>query len=338
MASSQKTIDDFNELHQRHALVHVVRAAVDLGIFGVLSSGQQTAEQLAERLHLKLSPLKRLMNVLVQTELIEQYGDDYALSTLARLIPESQLDFGDQFWQKLAEHIRTEKEEPVPLSPPTARLSGKQEENYLHQKWSEEWLLTPIAMDAIEILDIGRSRRGLRVLEIGASSAVFSATLAHRDPDSVINLLDTRAGLARSRLTISSIGLERQSEWIEVDCLTELEKTAALKDQLFDLVILAGVIHRFSVEDCQRLLKQTWELLKPGRELAIVDVFPGQSKGDRARAIFELELGLRIQSGRLYQPSELKQMLQDSGFENLQYAHLPSAPHYWGLLLAQKRD
>jgi 2-polyprenyl-3-methyl-5-hydroxy-6-metoxy-1,4-benzoquinol methylase len=338
MASSQKTIDDFNELQQRHALVHAIRAAVELGIFRSLSSGQQTVEQLAERLQLQKKPLERLMNVLVQTELIEQYDEDYALSTLARLIPESQFDFGDRYWQNLTEQIRLKNEGDAASAANQARPMAAIEEDYLHQKWTEEWLLTPVAMDAVQILDIGKSRRGLRVLEIGASSAVFSATLAHRDPDSVINLLDTAKGLARSRQTIASIGLERQSEWIEVDRLTELTKVAALQDQSFDLVILAGVIHRLAAEDCQKLLAQTWTLVKPGRELAIVDIFPGQAKGDRARAIFELELGLRTQSGRLYPPPQLQRILREIGFENLQYAHLPSPPHYWGLLLAQKTN
>lgn len=336
MTGSQKTIEDFIELHQRNALVHIVRAAVELGIFRALMAGQLTAEQLAQGLQLQLEPLKRLMNVLVQTELVEQYGDDYALSTLARLIPESHLDFGEKYWQKLVDHLRTEKQDQRELRFEKSTGSIQQEENYLQQKRSEEWLSTPVAMDAMEILDIGRSRRGLRVLEIGASSAVFSATLAHRDPDSVINLLDTKAGLERSRQTISSIGLERQSEWIEVERLTELNKVVALKEQLFGLVILAGVIHRLAADDCERLLRQIFELLHPGRELAIVDIFPGQPKGDRARAIFELELGLRTKAGQLYPPAQLKQMLQEIGFENLQYAHLPSAPHYWGLLLAQK--
>ena len=51
--------------------------------------------------------------------------------------------------------------------------------------------------------------------------------------------------------------------------------------------------------------------------------------------IFELELGLRTAAGQLlHDPEQLKTMLAEAGFHNIQYAHLPSAPYYLGLMLA----
>jgi hypothetical protein len=348
MNGSKKTILDFLEIHQRNALVHAVRAAVSLGLVDALESGQKTAAQLAEALQFQIEPLKKLLNVLVQTELIEQYDDDFALSTLARLIPKAYLDFGDRYWEKLSSHIRGESLDEASGTWKTSSSSDRlltleaqrkdEAEDYQIQKGAEDWILTPVAMDAVQVLDIGQSRRGLRVLEIGANSAVFSATLAHHDPDSVINLADTPQGLARSRRTIQSIGLERQCEFIELPHLFDLEGSAELKGQSFDLVVLHGVLHRHSQEDGRQLLLQTRRLVKSGCDLAILDVFPGQTRGDRGRAIFELELGLRTHSGKLVNPNELKQMLQEIGFRNLQYAHLPSPPYFWGLLVAQTSD
>ena len=72
-----------------------------------MSAGQKTIRQLASELDLQPEPLARLMKVLVETELVEQYGGDFALSTIARLIPAPFLDFGDDYWKHLSQHVRT---------------------------------------------------------------------------------------------------------------------------------------------------------------------------------------------------------------------------------------
>ena len=57
----------------------------------------------------------------------------------------------------------------------------------------------------------------LRILEIACGSAVFALTFAHRDPDSVANLLDDPEGLPLARQTVESVGLDRQVVMIETE-------------------------------------------------------------------------------------------------------------------------
>jgi cyclopropane fatty-acyl-phospholipid synthase-like methyltransferase len=331
MSSAQiKTLEDFIQLQNRNALSHAIRASVELGVFGALAAGQKTTQQLASELDLQPEPLARMMKVLVETELVEQYGDDYALSTIARLIPEPFLDFGDEYWKHLAQHVRTG------VSLANYEALPHQDNDYFINKASEEWTLTPAALDAAQVLDVGKSRRGLRILEVGCGSAVFGVTLVHRDPDSVLNLLDDAAGLERARKTVASLNLERQVEFIESDNWLDLTAVPELQGQTFDLILLAGILHRLSHDASKSLLHQLHELIKPDRELVIIDVFPGQQSGETQRAVFELELGLRTTSGCLHDPEQLKALLQEAGFHNIQYAHLPSAPNYLGLTLAER--
>ncbi len=331
MSTSQlKTLDDFVRLKNRNALSNVIRTAVDLGIIEALDSGQKTVDQLAAELDLNQEPLARLMNVLAMTELVEQYGDDFALATIGKLIPKDFLDFGDHHWQQLSKHVR----DGVPL--PAADALPHQDRDYRINKASEEWTLTPVALDAAEALDVGKSRRGLRILEIACGSAVFALTFAHRDPDSVANLLDDPEGLPLARQTVESIGLDRQVVMIETEDPFDLANIPALQEQTFDLVLLVGVLHRLNSDECADLLHKVQPLVKPERELAIVDIFPGQENGEMNRAIFELELGLRTSAGQLHDPQTLEAALKSAGFGYVQYAHLPSAPHYWGLMLAQR--
>jgi len=270
MSTSQiKALEDFIQLQNRNAMCHAIRAGVDVGIVKALSDGQKTVTELAEALNLKPEPLARLMNVLAKTELVEQYDQYFALSTIARLIPEAFLDFGDAHWQRLAEHVKTGVALPDDPSQHATQL------DYLINKATEEWTLTPAAIDAAQVLDIGKSRRGLRILEVECGSAVFGVTLAHRDPDSALNLVDTAENLERAKTTVQSVGLQRV-QMIEVQDFDNLASTPQLNGQLFDLVVIAGLVHRRSQHEATDLLQQLKQLVKPDRELALIDIFPGQ--------------------------------------------------------------
>ena len=264
------------------------------------------------------------------TELIEKYGDDYALSRIAQLIPEKYLDFGNEHWQHLAFHIRTGA--PLPICD-EIELTDL---DYTVNKASEEWMQTPAALAMAQALDLGKTRRGLRILEISCGSAVFGATLAHSDPDSTIILVDDQVNLNRAKTTVDSIGLDHRATYIAADSLDQIDEISELKGETFDLVLIANNLHRKTGGECERLFKQLYPLIKPGRELAIVDVFPGQEKGDLHRAIFDLELNLRTARGRLHDPRLLEGSLKESGFDDVQFAHLPTSPFYWGLILAQR--
>ena len=329
-SSQQKTLEDFVDLQNRNALSHAIRAAVELGVIEALRGGQKTAEQLATELKVNPDAFKRLLDVVVGSELIEKYGADYALSPIARLIPDRFFDFGDEHWKHLTFFVKTGAPLPICDEIPLTDL------DYVVNKASQEWMLTPTALIAAKVLDMGKSRRAARILEIGCGSAVFSATLAHSDPNSVISLVDRAIGLERAKQTIESIGLERKVTYIEADSIDSLDTVPELKGETFDLVVIAGQIHRMTSGECQRLFSQVYPLVKPDREFAIIDVFPGQENGDLQRSIFELELSLRTSRGRLHDPLTIEKSLKESGFDQIQFAHLPAAPYYWGLVLAQR--
>ena len=327
----QKTLEDFIELQNRNALTHAIRAAVELGVIGALREGQRTAEQLATELEVYPEALKRLLDVVLGSRLIEKYGDDYALAPIARLIPDRFYDFGDEHWKHLTLSVKTGAPLPICDEVPLTDL------DYIVNKASEEWTLTPTALTVAKALDMGKTRRAARILEIGCGSAIFSATLAHSDPDSVISLLDNPIGLKRAQQTVESIGLGHKVSYIEANSIDSLDTIPQLEGETFDLVIAAGKIHRMTAGECERLFAQVFDLVKPDREFAVIDVFPGQEKGDLQRSIFALELGLRTSRGRLHDPMRLEESLKKVGFDQIQFAHLPAPPYYWGLVLAQRR-
>ncbi len=331
MSTSQiKTIGDTARLYTRNAVSHAIRTAVELGIVRALQAGQKTVSDLAAECQLAEEPLEKLMSLLATTELIEQYKNYFALSASAQLIPELYLDFGDRYWKQLAAYVRTGNARTENALGTDTRI-----DDYLMEVWSREWMLTPAAIDLTSLLDIGKSRRALRVLDLGCGSAVFSAALIHQDPNSTAMLVDTEAGLARARTTIDSIGIHNKIDWVAAGDIFNVTQINELADQKFDLILLAGVIHRISSETLEVLLTRLSRMLTANAELAIVDMFPGQPAGVKELSVAELELSLRSEQGQLHNPAELQALLKRAGYGNIQFAHLPSPPYIWGLVLAQ---
>ena len=161
------------------------------------------------------------------------------------------------------------------------------------QQASEEWMLTPTALVVARALDIGRSRKGLNILELGCGSAVFGATLAHADPTSTLTLVDTKPEIARAKVTCESVqilsrtALIEAEQWRNVEVI-DLSDTPADDDSpmvaqpTFDLVIVHKKIHLEPLKETTALMKKLGALLlKRGGELAIIDIFLGQQEGRR---------------------------------------------------------
>ena len=72
--------------------------------------------------------------------------------------------------------------------------------------------------------------------------------------------------------------------------------------------------------------------------MAIVDIFPGQEKGELSRVVSELELALRTDGQAMHTPALLQEKLTQTGFEDIQFAHLPAPPQLYGILVAKKGE
>lgn len=319
-----KILADYVSLLNQNAKNHVIRTANRLKILDTLRAGQKSAAELSKELSLDLTAVNLFMDVLCQTELVDQYGDDFALTAVGKLIPPDMMGLGDQYWARMEQFIRTGKSLAGDDDAPDTQA------DYLQSAAAQEWMCTPAALDMALVLDIGAQRKGLRILEVGCSTGVFGLTLLHQDETSTITFLDDALGLARAKETVESLGLNERVTFVEGDYLKpELSEP-------YDLILATGIIHRHSFETCRGLLKQLSGCLKPGGELAIVDMFPGRDAGDTFRVINALQIQLRTVEGQLHSPKELQAALKDSGFGDVQYAHLPSPPRIWGLFIAKK--
>ncbi len=328
MSNSQlKTVKDFVKLQHDLAAYHVAKTAGKLGILAALDSGQKTTAELAQQLALHPDATEMLMYALCESGLVEHYGDLFALSPAARMFAD-KITLEDEYWRRLEDFVRTGSVARVIATGQSDEIPA--DDVILLQRHA--WMQTPAAMDAAEVLDVGRSRRGLRILELGGGQSIFSAALAHRDPDSRVAILDGPVALVGARETVASVGLDNQFDFVEGDW-----RRPELGGSDFDLVIIAGRMHGLASADCERLIASVVNsLLAPTGEFVVIDIFRGQPDGSRSIAFYELELGMSDRPGPMHRPQSIRTWLQEAGLTQVRYAHLPSPPHVWGLILAQR--
>lgn len=326
MTNSQiKAVTDYVAVQNRNALSYAIRTAVALGVFEALEDGQKDAAQIAKLTGADARALPLLLDVLLNTELLEKYGDLYALSAVARLVPNQLMDFGDLYWCHLENFMRSG------VSLPGNDNLAHTEADFLKGSAASEWMMTPAALDAAQVLDMGKTRRSLRILEIGGGSAILGSTLIHSDPESRLVILDSASALRRAEKTLESIGAVDRVEMVEGDYVD-----FQLDHQPFDMVLATGLIHRHSEEQCKQIFKNAHRHIKPAGELVVVDIFPGQDDGELTRSVRALEIVLRTDHGTLHDPAQFQHNLIMNGFEQIRFAHLPAPPHIWGLILAQR--
>lgn len=332
MSDSQiRTIERFFEMISQPAQTAALNTALRLGIVDALEHGQKTATELAEQCSINLQGAEALLQILVSTGMVEQFEDYFALSQASRLTSRKLWAIMFDQWTGLESALQLEPDHQDEPEYERQRLDQIRRDQFHIIHSQIQWASTGVALKATEALGIGTERRSLNILDLGCGSAIFSMAIAHRDPQATVQLVDDEGGLARARATVNSL---------EMDGRVQMSESSELvfpgNNDTFDLVVIADQIHIWPEELRQRLLATAIRTLKPGGEVAIIDIFPGQPQGRTNCNLFELQL-LTGTGNNTIKLEQLKQQLESAGFVNIQYTDLPVAPHTHGLVLAAKK-
>lgn len=326
MSAQDRTLDRYQELMQINAASHVLRSAREAGLFAELREGQRTIGQLVQMLGLERETLELLIECLVSMNVIERYGDDHALAPVMRLLCEHDADLGDASWLRLAVDLKSKNASP-------------RDADYLDSIAATQWIHTPAAMQASEILDIGGSEdavsptneKPLKILDLGCGSAVWSCAMGYRDKTARIVAVDNEAALAAAQRTADSIELGNRFLPVIGDPLS-----VELPAEEFDLVLIAQRLHSSSKEAAPGLLNQAFKSLVSGGRLVIVDLFRGPTKPRLAETIEALRLHIETDQGRMKTIKESQEELEKLGLTSPQFTFIAASRINLGMMVARK--
>ncbi len=318
----RRTLAQYQSLMQVNASSHLIRVARETGLIDQLRDGQRTADQLAESLEWSRHSSSLLIDALMTIGLIEKYGEDYALSRAGHLLCQYDEDLGDATWNRLAKVIRGD--EP---------RSSHDDRKHFDSLAATQWSHTAAAMQAAEVLDIGEGGEfsGLKILDLGSGSGVWSCAIAHRDPESSVTAVDNEAALAAALATAQSIGLGERFEMIQGDPMD-----VSIPDGTYDLVLVAQRISCMDVEAGKKLLAKAVASAKPGGRIVVIDPFRGPAKPNLAECIEALRIDMGTVGGRMRSLEEAQADMQDAGLLRIQFTFLAASLVNLGLAVGNK--
>lgn len=328
MTVQDRTLDRYQELMQINAAGHVLRSAREVGLFAELAKGQRTIEQLTETLGLASETTSLILDCLVSMNVIERYGDDHALSPVMRLLCEHDGDLGDAGWLRLVGKLQREGLSSV-------------DDAYFDSIAATQWIHTPAAMQAAEILDIGGETAELeantdvpplKILDLGCGSAVWSCAMAYRDPRARVVAVDNEAALVAAEQTARAIELGPRFLPLIGD-----PATVELPAGEFDVAIIAQRLHSSSLELSDRLLQQAVNSLAIGGRLVIIDLFRGPAKPRLSETIEALRLHLATEHGRMRSIKETEEILGRVGLGAIQFTFIAASRINLGMMVARKQ-
>ncbi len=299
--------------------------AVQLRFFDVLSSGPLTGADVAQQCQTSPRGTQRLLDALCSLEFLRKEGGRYALvPEAASFLVRSSPSFVGSFirhnvhtllpaWQQLETVVRTGK--------PAKTLDRQQEGGaFFHEFAPALFALSQSAARALaEAILRERGSGPMRVLDIGAGSAVFGIALATANPKARVTATDWREVLDVAR--------DFARDWDVLDRFSFVDGDLFESDfgSGFDVATLGNILHMEGPERCQTLIRKVYGALAPGGTIAIIEYVPDDDRtGQPMHLIFAVNMLVNTVEGDTYTFREIKQWLLAAGFDNVRRVDTPT--------------
>jgi len=319
MSAQDQTLVQYHELMQINAVSHLLRSASQTGILAQLKSGQKTMEQLCESLSLSPEPTQLLLDALISMGFIQKYGDDHALSPAAGLLCNYDADLGDGRWVQLADAVAGRRE----------RQSADLVHYYEHVA-ATQWIHTPAAMEAAEILNLGGEGEieAPQILDLGCGAGVWSCAMTHRAGQGRVVAVDLPGPLAAAKSMAASINVSERFSTIESDPMGFED----LKPE-YDIVLLAQRLFALGSDEQDRLLKKAVLAVQSGGRLVIIDLFRGPTDPNLTESVEALKLQLDTPAGGMKTLEEAEAQVRAAGMGQIQFSFLPASRVGMGMMV-----
>lgn len=164
---------------------------------------------------------------------------------------------------------------------------------------------------------------GLRILELGAGTAVWSRAIARHRPDAQVCAVDLPPVVATARQAVAADGLLDRYTFHEGDLFTEPWPGGGA----FDLVLVPNLCHLFGPEQNAWLLARAGRVLRVGGRMAVIDLLADEAgSASDAVALYALGLLARTATGQVYSFARYVQWMRDAGLGAIERYELGGRP------------
>jgi 2-polyprenyl-3-methyl-5-hydroxy-6-metoxy-1,4-benzoquinol methylase len=325
MTDKPGAFETYFALMNMNGAARIYRTANELGIFEAVGTGPATASEVAAACGLQEQPLRLLLDGLRSIGTLEKEGNAYSPALVMQFLAGNYRNLGDEYWDYLPRFLET----GVPL----AEMDSVEHsaDQYEKQVAALAWMMTRAAEALATMLGMGSARKSLRILDVGAGSAIWSLTCAKHDAGTTVTASDWPAIVEIAAGFAQQMGLAGRFSAIPGNY-----HEADLGDECYDLAIVANVTHIETPGGNRDLFRRIHSALKPGGEVVVVDVMPATPEGRMPAALYALGLGLRTAEGRVHSVEALQEFLRETSFADPVFQPIPVPPHTMGMIAARK--
>jgi 2-polyprenyl-3-methyl-5-hydroxy-6-metoxy-1,4-benzoquinol methylase len=302
-----------------------IKAALALDVFTTIADGAHTPDAIARQIVASERGIRILCDYLTMMGLLTKTGSGYELTEESRLFlnRKSPVYLGGvtEFlflpdllngFDRLADTIRRGTVSP------DADMVADENPVWVQFARAMQPMMMPAANAIADLLQIA-SAGPVRILDIAAGHGLFGLTLAQRNPQASVVALDWPAVLAVAKENAARMGVADRYETIEGSAF------AADFGGQYDVALVTNFLHHFDMETCASLLRRLAGSLKRGGRVALLEFVPNEDRiSPPLPAAFALTMLANTPSGDAYTASALESMLEQSGFNDVQFHPLPT--------------
>jgi SAM-dependent methyltransferase len=327
------TFDDFRDAITAYRLPRVLIAAIELDIFTAIGIDPWTIPDLAREMKVSERGLAILCRNLAMAGLLKKQGETYRNSRLGatalnahhpayrgdylRLITSHWAD-----WGRLLESVKS----GVPLD------HDKPDEPDYRRRFT--WAMHHRTLETAPKIAAQINLRGARtLLDLGGGPGTYAMAFLAKNPTLHATVCDRPAALDVAKEIASTHKAGARLSYLPLDVMVEdIPGT-------YDVIWCSNVLHIYSPEDNQALLRRALASLNPGGRLLIQDAFLHDRDGlfPEEASLFAVSMLLFTERGNTYSAAETRAWLTDAGFERIKVLRMKKGTEDWedGILEAR---
>jgi SAM-dependent methyltransferase len=284
-------------------------AANELGLFEALADAPATLDALAARTGLTRRAVRISADAMVALGLLEVQDGTYRNGKAAArfLAGPGPVDLRPflRFWDKISYPAWTKLAESLASGPPREIFEL---DDALQQVASAgiEAILAGPATALPRVFDFGPHRR---LLDVGGGTGSWSIAVAQRHEHVTGAILELPSATELARGRVAGAGLGHRITVITGDAM------AGELPGGYDVFLLANLIHYWSAEQNQELLRRVRRAAQPGSALLLADFWTNPAHTEPVQAaLMAGEFAVHLRSGDVYSVDEVRGWLDRTGW------------------------
>jgi len=284
-------------------------AASELGLFEALADSPAGLDALAARTGLTRRAARISADAMVALGLLEANGGTYRNSAVAAAFLAGPGP-GDlrpclRYWDKISYPAWTGLADALAIGPPREIFELSPDLQRVASEGIEAILSAP-ARSLAELFDFGSHKR---LLDIGGGTGSWSIAIARRHAHIEAAVLELAPTTEVTRGRITSAQLADRIDVIEGDAFTT-DLPAG-----YDAFLLANVMHYFTPEQNQDLLRRVRKAAEPGSALLLADWWTNPEHTEpRQAALMAGQFAVNLRNGDVYSADEAHTWLNRTGW------------------------